>query len=140
MALRSELGESLQVIGVEPAGAPNLTLGLAASRPIAPQIDTVVQGLCPVAIGHLNLAICQATVDHVLLLEDRIILDAQRELVLGGEVVEPAGAAAPAAVLAGRIPESWTRGRDSGNPLRVAAVVSGGNPDPSQLEQIRSSE
>ena len=140
LALRSVLGDSVKVVAVEPAGAPNLTLGLAASRPIAPQIDTVVQGLCPVAIGHLNLAICQATVDHVLLLEDRVILDSQRELVLGGEVVEPAGAAAPAAVLAGMIPETWTRSRDKEDPLRVAAVVSGGNPDPSQLDQIRSSE
>jgi hypothetical protein len=36
-------------------------------------------------------------------------------------------------VLAGRLPGALAQRR----PLRVAAVVSGGNPDPAQLESIR---
>ena len=51
----------------------------------------------------------------------------------GGWIVEPAGAAAAAAVFAARLPrELYARGT-----VRVAAVVSGGNPDPAQLESIR---
>ena len=31
----------------------------------------------------------------------------------------------------------WGEGRDAANPLRVAAVVSGGNPAPDQLEDLQ---
>jgi threonine dehydratase len=56
----------------------------------------------------------------------------------GGYVVEPAGAAAAAAVLEHRLPLELLDGRTREHPLRVATVVSGGNPDPAQLESIRA--
>ena len=53
-----------------------------------------------------------------------------------GLTVEPAGAAAFAAVLAGALPDELLAGRSRANRLRVAAVISGGNPDPAQLAAL----
>jgi threonine dehydratase len=126
-----------RVIGVEPEGSPTMTRALAAGEPVSVPAETAVQGLCPPAAGRRNTAIAAALVDRVLLLGDREILAAQRRLVVeGGLCVEPAGAAAPALVLSGRLPGDLLAGRSPEDPLRVAAVVSGGNPDPEQLQSL----
>jgi len=140
LALRRALGRGVEILGVEPEGAPTLSRALAAGAPVVlEEITTAVQGLCPLAAGHLNAAVCAETLDGVLTIDDAAILAAQRRLVLeGGWVVEPAGAAAPAAVFAGRLPDRLLAGRTGADPLRVAAVVSGGNPDPRQLEEVRT--
>lgn len=142
IALRRALGERVLVIGVEPEGAPTLSLGVAAGHPVAPKIHTQVQGLCPPASGQHNIDVARACVDQILLLDDATILAAQARLVNEGAwVVEPAGAAAAAAVFSGKlaasIPAERLAGRARGDRLRVAAIVSGGNPDPAQLEAIR---
>lgn len=139
LALRRALGAGVQVWGVEPVGAPTMTLGLREGRPVRlERITTQVQGLCPPAAGALTVAICARTLDGVLTLEDPPILAAQARLVReGGWTVEPAGAAAPAVVFAGLIPPALLEGRSAADPLRVAAVVSGGNPDPEQLAGLR---
>ena len=139
LALRAALGERVAILGVEPEGAPTLGLALARGAPVVLEsITTCVQGLCPPSLGARNLAVLQTARVGALALDDATILDAQRRLVReGGWVVEPAGAAAVAAVLAGRLPEALLAGAGPGRPLRVACVVSGGNPDPAQLESIR---
>jgi threonine dehydratase len=139
LALRAELGSGVAVFGVEPEGAPTLTLALKNGAPVRlERISTCVQGLCPPSLGTLNLEVCRANGVRAIALTDEEILSAQRELVRrGGWTVEPAGAAAVAAVLARRLPAELLRGRTAANPLRVAAVVSGGNPDPAQLESVR---
>ncbi|MCB9914754.1 MAG: pyridoxal-phosphate dependent enzyme [Planctomycetes bacterium] len=139
LALRRALGDALHILGAEPAGAPSMTRGLAAGAPVRiDPITTAVQGLCPLESGALNIAVARETLDDVVLLEDAVVFAAQKALVDAGEVVEPAGAAAPAVVLSGRIPAAWLAGRDASNPLRVAAVVSGGNPAPDQLAALRA--
>ena len=116
-----------------------MKLGLENGSPVPlPSITTQVQGLCPTSSGVLNIAICSQTVDGILLVEDDEVFEAQAELVAAGEIVEPAGAAALAALRTGKVPAELLEGRDEHDPLRVALVVSGGNPDPAQLEQIRS--
>jgi threonine dehydratase len=138
LALRRALGEGVRIFGVEPAGAPSMTLGLAAGRSVpVPEITTEVQGLCPLASGELNVAICAQTLDGVFLVEDAEVFRAQKRLIEAGELVEPAGAAAPALVFEGRLPAELLLGRDAAHPLRVAAVVSGGNPAPEQLAALR---
>jgi threonine dehydratase len=134
LALASEIGERVQVIGVEPEGAPNLTQSLEAGAvvPLA-RITTKVQGLCPLDTGELNLALAERFLRGTILLSDEEIYAGQRVLVRAGIVVEPAGAAAFAAVLHGAVPEELLTGRSTSNPLRVAVVLSGGNPDPAQL-------
>ncbi|RMH00906.1 MAG: pyridoxal-phosphate dependent enzyme [Planctomycetota bacterium] len=132
----------LRVLGVEPAGAPSMTRGLAAGRPVKlERIDTRVQGLCPLDSGALPIAVAARCVDRILTLPDEPILAAQSRLVReSGWTVEPAGAAAPALVLAGALPPGLLVGRTPERPLRVAAVVSGGNPDPAQLAGLLESE
>jgi threonine dehydratase len=138
LALRRELGDGVKIVGVEPEGAPTMTRGLAAGTPVDVEADTVVQGLCPLHSGALNIRIVTACVDLIETLPDGEILCAQARLVNeGGWVVEPAGAAAPAWVFAGRLPAEWSAGLD--RPLRVCAVVSGGNPAPEQLDEIKRS-
>jgi threonine dehydratase len=56
----------------------------------------------------------------------------------GGWTVEPAGACSVAVVLQGKLPQLALRGRSISNPVRVVAVVSGGNPDPDQLARLRA--
>jgi threonine dehydratase len=69
---------------------------------------------------------CQRYVDEILLLDDPTILAGLRFAVERlKQVLEPAGAAALAAVLAGRIPI-----RDG---ERVAVVLSGGNVEVGRL-------
>lgn len=138
LALRRRLGVALRLYGAEPSGAPSMTLGLEQGKSVpVPEITTEVQGLCPLASGELNVAICKETLDGMFQLDDDLIFAAQKQLVLAGEVVEPAGAAAPAVILSGKLPAELLEGRDARNPLRVVAVVSGGNPAPDQLAALR---
>ena len=139
LAVRQELGDEVSVLGAEPEGAPSLSLGLAAGEPVLlKEITTKVQGLCPLASGAINIATCAETVDEVLLVSDEEIFAAQAALVRAGEVVEPAGAATTALVLSASLPEGLYEGRSAGDPLRVVAIVSGGNADPAQLEALRA--
>lgn len=140
MALARALGGRVKVVGVEPAGAPKMTLALARGAPVVLEaITTTIQGLCPLNVGALNLEAARRFVERVVTLDDAPILDAQRRLVReGGWTVEPAGAAAAAWVLSGGLPAEWLAGRSAADPLRVAAVVSGGNPDPAQLAALRA--
>jgi threonine dehydratase len=139
IALRAELGPRVRIVGAEPEGAPTLTLALEQGRPVPlREITTSVQGLCPLSAGELNTAVCLQTVQAMRALDDGTILAAQAVLVKrGGWTVEPAGAAAAAVVLDRHLPGEWLEGRSASNPLRVVAVISGGNPDPEQLESIR---
>ncbi|MBI3724789.1 pyridoxal-phosphate dependent enzyme [bacterium] len=139
IALRRALGEHVTILGVEPEGAPKMSRGLQAGEPVRlREITTKVQGLCPPAAGKLGVAICGRFVERVLTLADEEILAAQGRLVReGGWTVEPAGAAAAALVIGGRLPAHLLEGKTREKPLLVAAVVSGGNPDPAQLASVR---
>ena len=139
LAVRQELGSDVVVLGAEPEGAPSLSRGLAAGEPVLlEEITTEVQGLCPLASGAINVATCAETVDEVLLVSDAEVFAAQAALIRAGEVVEPAGAATTALVSSGLLPARLLEGRTALDPLRVVAVVSGGNPDPAQFEAVRA--
>lgn len=148
LALRRALGRRVGLFGSEPLGAPSMTLGIARGAPVTlERIATSVQGLCPPHSGGLNIAVCRATLDGMLLPSDDEILAAQRRLVRpdpargwAGEVVEPAGAAAYAAALTSPAIQELLAGRSPQDPLRVAVTVSGGNPDPAQLARARGAE
>ncbi len=131
LAVRRVLGERVRLYGAEPAGAATLTRGLERGAPVElAQITSRVQGLTPPYSGQINIDIARATLDGVFTLPDERIFAAQKRLVALGETVEPAGSAACAVVFSGALaPSSGT--------LRVAAVVSGGNPDPAQIQSVR---
>ena len=141
LALHRALDPGLPVFGVEPEGAATLGPALAAGEVVPlKRVASAVQGLCPPSLGRVNLEVCREHVAGALALSDAAIFAAQRELVLrGGWTVEPAGAAAVAAVLSGALPSALLAGRSARDPLRAVAVVSGGNPDPAQLAELRKS-
>jgi threonine dehydratase len=138
LALRQRLGAKLAILGVEPRGAPSLTRGLEAERPVHIEIQSQIQGLTPPYSGQINIDVCRATLDGTLLVDDEEVYAAQRELVRAGETVEPAGSAALAALLSNRLPPALLARRGARDRLRTVVLVSGGNPDPAQLERVRA--
>ena len=117
---------SIRVYGVEPERSNAMTLALARDEVVRIQPDSVADGLGAPFAGVWTLAMCRRYVDEVVLVDDPTILAGLRFAIERlKQVVEPAGAAALAAVLAGRIPV-----RDG---ERVAVVLSGGNVDVGRL-------
>jgi threonine dehydratase len=114
-------GTNVRVVGVEPAGAPTLTEALKAGRPVdAPAGGIAADSLAPRRVGELTFPIAQQHVDRVLLVEDDEIVRAQDVLWETFRLlVEPGGAAAFAALLAGRYQPSPGE--------HVVAILCGGN-------------
>jgi len=124
-------GSGATVWGVEPSGAPKLKRSLEAGRPVRlERTASVADGLITLSVGAIPFAELAARRDRVAgvaLVDD----DALREAVqfLWREcrlAVEPSGAATVAAVRSGAV-------RPPPVPPTVL-VVSGGNVDPSLLE------
>lgn len=118
-----------RIYGVEPDGSNALSLALAAGEIVRLQPATVADGLAAPFAGALTLAMAMAHLADVVLLDDATILAGLRfALERTKQVLEPAGAAALAAVLAGRIP--YRAGE------RVAVVCSGGNVETGRLGEL----
>ena len=113
----------VDVIGVEPELAPTLTAARAAGRPVdAPAGGIAADSLAPRRVGELMFPIAERYVRDVLLVSDDEIRAAQAALWSRLRiVVEPGGAAAFAALLAGRY---RPRGGE-----RVGLVLCGANTD-----------
>jgi threonine dehydratase len=117
---------SARVYGVEPATSDAMSQAMAAGEVVRIQPTSVADGLGAPFAGVLTLAMAQRYLDGVVLLDDATILAGLRfALERMKQVLEPAGAAALAAVLAGSIPI-----RDG---ERVVVVASGGNVDVARL-------
>ena len=116
----------VRVYGVEPERSNAMTLALERNEVVRIQPDSVADGLGAPFAGRWTMALCRRYVDDIVLLDDPTILAGLRFAVERmKQVLEPAGAAGLAAVLAGRIPI-----RDG---ERVAVVLSGGNVEVSRL-------
>lgn len=111
----------LRVFGVEPVGAAAMRKSLDIGEPARlDRVQTIADGLAPPMAGRINYQIVRAYVDDVVTVTDADIVAGLRAVLYWTkQVVEPSGAAAVAALLAGRIP---LREGD-----RVVAVLSGGN-------------
>jgi threonine dehydratase len=106
-----------RVVGVEPEGSAALDLALAAGEPVALTPETRAGGLDAPYVGTNALAVCRTAGVEVVRVSDDEIEHAMRRVYTDAKLAcEPAGAAAVAAVLCGRIPGE-----------HVVAVVSGGN-------------
>ena len=82
-----------------------MSLALAAGEIVRLQPSSVADGLGAPFAGEWTLAMTQRYVDDVILLDDATILAGLRfALERSKQVVEPAGAAALAALLFGRVP------------------------------------
>lgn len=111
---------SIQVVGVEPAGAAAMIRSLAEDRMVTlDRVDTMADGLAASAPGALTLDIARTCVDRMIEVEER---EMQRAIRLYFEwehlLAEPAGAATLAALLYHYAPAPNER---------VALVLSGAN-------------
>lgn len=120
---------SAKVIGVEPVGAASMRRALDNGSPaLLGEIDTIADGLAPVIAGELTFEHARDLMDDVVTVDDEAIRQATSVLVNRQKlVVEYSGAATTAALLAGAVEVEG---------LRVAAVVSGGNLDPSIYPEL----
>jgi threonine dehydratase len=121
-----------RIVGVEPEGAAGLTAALAAGRPVHIEAQSIADGLAPPFAGEAALAVCRERVDEIVLVSDEEIARGMRFLYTRAKLAcEPAGAAATAALLAGKV--AFDR-RET-----VVALVSGGNVDPEKAAAILDS-
>jgi threonine dehydratase len=120
-------GGATRVIGVEPDGAPTLTLARAAGQPAdAPAEGVAADALAPRRVGELMFPIAQAYVEDVVLVDDDAILSAQRVLWQTARIAaEPAASVGIAALLTGAYKPAPGE--------HVTVVISGANMSPGQL-------
>jgi threonine dehydratase len=123
------LKPTVRIVGVEPQGADDAARSLRAGR-IVPceHPETIADGL-RATIGERPFAEIRRYVETIVTVPDAAIVEAMRHLweVLK-IIVEPSGAAAYAAISAGRLD---VRG------ARVGVILSGGNLDLDNLPWIR---
>ncbi|MEA2612923.1 MAG: threonine dehydratase [Chloroflexota bacterium] len=123
------LRPGIRVIGVEPELADAVSQALERNEIVSIQPRSVADGLGAPFAGTWTLAMVRRHVDQIILLDDPTILAGMRfALERLKQLVEPAGAAALAAVLAGRVEL-----RDG---ERVAVLLSGGNVEVSRLGEL----
>jgi threonine dehydratase len=122
----SALEGRARVVAVEPEQAQAFRAGLEAGHSVHVETSTIADGLAPPFAGELALQICRGAVDSVLVSEAEIA-EGMRFLYARAKLAcEPAGAAAAAAVLAGKV--------DVAGPTVV--IVSGGNSVPTEAAAI----
>ena len=113
----------------EPEGSDALRRGVEAGHPVSITPTTMADGLGAAAAGAWTLPIAARLLDGFVILDEPTIA---RGVVFGLErmkqLLEPAGAAALAAILVGQVPI-----RDGET---VACVASGGNVDLHRLPDI----
>jgi threonine dehydratase len=131
-AALKERRPGLRVYGVEPTESNAVSLGLERGEVVPIQPHSVADGLGAPFAGEWTLAMCRHYVDGIVLLDDPTILAGLRFAAERmKQVLEPAGAAALGAVLAGRIPIR--------NGETVCVVASGGNVALERLGELLAS-
>jgi threonine dehydratase len=124
------LNPAVRIVGVEPEGAPAVTRSLLAGYPVTiEKITTVADGLAAPFAAPTSQRLIERLVDDVVIVTDDEILEAMRLLLERTKLlVEPAGAAATAALLTRKA------GVEPGS--RVVATLSGGNVDFEKLKRL----
>jgi len=127
VALRA-LRPKVRIVGVQAAGCDAFRSSLAAGEPVAlPTVKTIADGIAVKRPGELTLAHVDALVDEVVTVTDGELASAVVLLLERTKlVVEPAGAAGVAALLAGK----------ATGPGPIVATLSGGNIDPLVLQHL----
>jgi threonine dehydratase len=118
-----------RIYGVEPETSNALFLGVAAGRPVPIVPVSIADGLGAAAGGEWTIPLAARLLEPIVLVDEPTIARGVRfALERMKQLLEPAGAAALGALLAGRIPV-----RDGET---VAVVASGGNLDLARLPAI----
>ena len=121
-------GRTIRVIGVQSENAAPYPASIAAGEPVTIKTKpTIADGIAVARPGARNFDVVSQYVDQVVTVTDD---DIARAIVMLLEraklVVEPAGAAGVAAILAGKVSATGV----------TATVLSGGNIDPLLLQRV----
>lgn len=126
----AHLAPRARVAGVEPEGAPSMLASVEAGRVVElPAVRTIAGTLAPRAVGPTTLSIARRLVRGIALVSDDDMCAAMQRLWDDLRLlVEPAGAAAVAALLTGRVDLSGARS--------ATALVCGANVDASLAARV----
>jgi threonine dehydratase len=128
MAVKSH-NPKIRVIGVESSDGPAMKRSLESGKLETIDCKTIIDGLRVRRAGEINFSVVQRYVDEIVALPDREIFEAMLWIMERCKLVVEGAAAAPvAALLHGlvKLPAG----------SRVAAVLSGGNVNLSQLKGL----
>ncbi|HEX7937618.1 MAG TPA: pyridoxal-phosphate dependent enzyme, partial [Gemmatimonadaceae bacterium] len=128
MAVKSH-NPKIKVIGVESSDGPAMQASVRAGKLETIDCKTIIDGLRVRRVGELNFSVVQRFVDDIVTLPDTEIFEAMLWVMERCKLVVEGAAAAPvAALLHGlvKLPKN----------ARVAAVLSGGNVNLSQLRGL----
>lgn len=118
-----------RVYGVEPEHSNALALGIAAGKPVALRPASIADGLGAPYASPWTIDLARRYVDDVVLIDEATIAGGMRfALERMKQLLEPAGAAALGALIAGHIPV-----RDGET---ACVVASGGNVDLARLPEL----
>ena len=121
--------ERIQIIGVEPVGAPSMAESLKAGKVVTlPKVDTFVDGVAVKTVGAHTFAIARRVIDTMLLVPEGKVCQEMISLYQNdGLVTEPAGALSVSAL---------EEMKDKIRGKTVVCVISGGNNDISRYTEI----
>jgi len=124
-----ELSPKTKIIGVEPVGAPSLTMALSAGGPVKlGSINTFVDGASVKRVGDLNFPLLRTGLDSVLLVDEGHVCSKILQMYNeNGIIIEPAGVLSLCAL-------DLLKGSIEGS--TVVSVVSGGNSDVFRMPEI----
>jgi threonine dehydratase len=125
-----QTNSKIQLIGVEPEGAPSMDAAFKAGRPIKlDQINRFIDGAAVKSVGLLTYPICREVLDEILLIPEGKVCTTILKLYNEEAIVaEPAGALAVAAL---DLCASQIKGK------KVVCIVSGGNNDIERMQEIK---
>lgn len=124
-----EQNPNIKIYGVEPEGANAMQQSLKAGKPVRlEKVGSIADGLAPPMAGEVPLGILQKYMDDLVTVSEDEIRRAMYYLLTRTKLlVEPAGAAATAAIITQKLP---VKGK------RVVSILSGGNVDLDELGKL----
>lgn len=120
----------LNIIGVEPLGAPSMTRALENGGPVTLEtVNSFIDGAAVKRMGELTFTICKDIVNQVLLVpEGKVCTTILQMYNQEAIVAEPAGALSVAAL---DFCQEQIKGK------KVVCVISGGNNDIERMQEIK---
>ncbi|MEO6814589.1 MAG: threonine ammonia-lyase IlvA [Ginsengibacter sp.] len=124
------LSPRTKIIGVEPAGAPSMSVAFKAGKPVTlKEIDVFVDGAAVKKAGEITYAICKEVLDEMHLVPEGKVCTTILKLYNEDAIVaEPAGALAIAAL------DDYAVDIKGKN---VVCIISGGNNDIDRMQEIK---
>lgn len=120
----------IQLIGVEPEGAPSMSKAFEAGEPVTlPEINRFVDGASVKRAGELTFPICREVLDEILLIPEGKVCTTILKLYNEEAIVaEPAGALSVSAL-------DFVADEIKGK--KVVCILSGGNNDIERMQEIK---